>query len=72
MSDEDWEHVLVECAYNVEFRNLDDMGVVLTRNISFGYDVDVRNVLSTRENYEAVSIFADTVFKSRKLRRPRN
>ena len=57
---ETWLHVLCECDMYAHFRELDEMGVVKRAN---GWDVS--EVLSTKETYERLCVFAERAFKMR-------
>lgn len=65
---ENWEHVLLECVLYLEYRNLDSMGVVLTRNDDDEWVVDVSRVLETKDRFDAISEYVLKVFADRKMR----
>lgn len=60
---EDWKHILVDCAYYNEFRDLNAMGVEIANGL-----VDVSKVLESRESFEAFCLFANRAFAERKNR----
>lgn len=60
---EDWKHILVDCAYYNEFRDLVAMGVTNVNGV-----FDVAEVLERRESYDAFCNFANRVFIERKAR----
>lgn len=62
---ENWKRVLIECPMYEDLGDLDAWGVITRENGS----VDVSEVLSERERYDWMRMFAEAAFRRRRDRR---